>query len=389
MALKIQNPFIVAGKIPPDYFCDRREESKRIVRELTNGNNVVLISPRRMGKTGLIQYCFDIPGIRDSYATFYIDILQTSSLAEFTYLLGKEIFQKLVPLGVRRLKKFVAFLRSLAGSFGFDPLTGAPAFNIQIGDISNPELTIDEIFRYIAESDMESIIAIDEFQQISKYKEKNVEAMLRSHIQQLPGSHFVFAGSDRHLLQQMFTQSARPFYNSASIIHLLPIPLDEYTSFAIRLFNEYGKNLDPEAVAYAYDMIEGNTFCLQKIFNIAFSKTIAGETCSKEAVLESVKELIASYDTIFREILSQMGMPQKQLLIAIASEGSADSITSAAFVRTHALSSASSVQASARKLLDTNFIVRTDNSYRIQDPLLRLWLLLIYTPAPLFPCTRF
>lgn len=82
------NPFIVVGKIPPEYFCDRREESKRLIREVTNGNNIVLISPRRMGKTGLIKFCFDLPDIRDNYNTFYLDILQTSSLKEFRHSLN-------------------------------------------------------------------------------------------------------------------------------------------------------------------------------------------------------------------------------------------------------------------------------------------------------------
>ncbi len=85
---KIINPFIVTGKIAPEYFCDRVSESARLVKSITNGNNLVVISPRRMGKTGLIQFCYDKPGIGKEYYTFFIDILHTSSLREFTYLLG-------------------------------------------------------------------------------------------------------------------------------------------------------------------------------------------------------------------------------------------------------------------------------------------------------------
>ena len=85
------NPFIVTGKIEPEYFCDRVKESERLVKSLTNGNNLVIISPRRMGKTGLIRFCYEKPEIKEEYYTFFIDILHTSSLREFTYLLGKEI----------------------------------------------------------------------------------------------------------------------------------------------------------------------------------------------------------------------------------------------------------------------------------------------------------
>ena len=86
---KIINPFIVTGKIAPEYFCDRVSESARLVKSVTNGNNLVVISPRRMGKTGLIQFCYDKPEIGKEYYTFFIDILHTSSLREFTYLLGR------------------------------------------------------------------------------------------------------------------------------------------------------------------------------------------------------------------------------------------------------------------------------------------------------------
>ena len=94
---KIINPFIVTGKIAPEYFCDRVSESARLVKSVTNGNNLVVISPRRMGKTGLIQFCYDKPEIGKEYYTFFIDILHTSSLREFTYLLGREIYETLLP----------------------------------------------------------------------------------------------------------------------------------------------------------------------------------------------------------------------------------------------------------------------------------------------------
>lgn len=68
---KIINPFIVTGKIAPEYFCDRVSESARLVKSITNGNNLVVISPRRMGKTGLIQFCYDKPGIGKEYYTFF------------------------------------------------------------------------------------------------------------------------------------------------------------------------------------------------------------------------------------------------------------------------------------------------------------------------------
>lgn len=376
---KIINPFITTGKIPAKYFCDRREESKRLIREVTNGNNLVLISSRRMGKTGLILHCYDNPEIHGKYETFYIDILQTSSLKEFIYLFGREIFNKLAPSGLRRLKQFAAALHSIAGSFGFDPITGMPTFNLQLGDIVNPELTLEEIFKFISESEDRCLIAIDEFQQICNYNEKNVEALLRTHIQHLGNANFIFAGSEAHILRQMFTESARPFYNNASIMELNPIELSEYTEFAKTLFEEAGKGISSESIRFVYQIMEGNTFYLQKTFNTVFSKTSSGEICSIYMVEESLAEILGSFETLYKEILSGINEPQKQLLIAIASSGIARGITSSQFIKKYALASASSVQAAAKRLLESGMISRTGSEYKIQDPMLRQWLLLTYT----------
>ena len=143
---KATNPFIVTGKIEPEYFCDRVTESARLVKSVTNGNNMVIISPRRMGKTGLIQFCYDKPEIADEYYTFFIDILHTSSLREFTYLLGREIYETLLPRSRKMTSLFIQTIKSISGKFGFDPITGMPTFNVELGDIDRPEYTLDEIW---------------------------------------------------------------------------------------------------------------------------------------------------------------------------------------------------------------------------------------------------
>lgn len=89
---RIKNPFVVTGMIEKEYFCDRALESKKIVKSIENGNNLVLISPRRMGKTGLVRYCYDFVLEKDEYYTFFVDILHTTSLKEFTYLLGRKMY---------------------------------------------------------------------------------------------------------------------------------------------------------------------------------------------------------------------------------------------------------------------------------------------------------
>lgn len=372
------NPFIVTGKIEPQYFCDRIEESARLIKSITNGNNMVIISPRRMGKTGLIQFCYEKPEIKNEYYTFFIDILHTSSLREFTYLLGREIFETLLPRSKKMTTLFIQTLKSISGKFGFDPISGLPAFNIELGDIERPEYTLDEIFRYLATADKPCIVAIDEFQQVAKYPEKNIEALLRTHIQKIRNSNFIFAGSERHMMQEMFLSASRPFYHSADILELKAIVPEIYIPFIVRHFEQRNRRIEAMNVEKVYSLFKGHTYYIQKTFNEAFADTPIGKECTLDTIREAITNMVASNDTIFREILSNIPEKQKELLYAIAKDGEAERITSAQFIKRHKLSSASSVQSAVKKLLEKDVITEINKIFSVTDKLFAMWINQIY-----------
>ena len=375
---KTVNPFVVTGKIAPEYFCDRVTESARLVKSIINGNNLVVISPRRMGKTGLIQFCYDKPELSREYYTFFIDILHTSSLREFTYLFGKEIYETLLPRSRKMASLFLQTIKSISGKFGFDPMTNLPTFNIELGDIERPEYTLDEIFQYLEHADKPCIVSIDEFQQIAKYPEKNIEALLRTHMQRQGNSHFIFAGSERHMMQEMFLSSARPFYHSADILELKAIPSEVYIPFIAGHFERCNRRIDKVDIAKVYALFKGHTFYIQKTFNEAFADTPEGEDCTMEIIRTAINNIVTSNDTIFREILSNVPEKQKELLYAIAKDGEAVQLTSTEFIKRHSLTSASSVQAAMKKLLEKDLITEINKRYSVTDKLFAMWINNLY-----------
>lgn len=375
---KTPNPFIVTGKIEPEYFCDRITESAKFIKSVVNGNNLVIISPRRMGKTGLIQFCYDNHEIINEYYTFFIDILHTSSLREFTYLLGREIYETLLPKNRKMSDLFIRTLKSISGKFGFDPITGTPTFNVELGDIDRPEYTLDEIFQYLADADKPCIVAIDEFQQIAKYPEKNIEALLRTHIQKLRNCNFIFAGSERHMMQEMFTSAARPFYHSADILELKAIAPEIYIPFIVGHFEKRNRQISAENVGKVYNLFKGHTYYIQKTFNEAFADTPDGEECTLEIIRSAIDNMISSNDTIFREILSNIPEKQKEVLYAIAKDDQAERITSTYFIKRHSLSSASSVQSAVKKLLEKDTITEINKVYSVTDKLFAMWINRLY-----------
>ena len=350
----IKNPFVVAGRISKEYFCDRDKEKKTICKSITNGNNLVLISPRRMGKTGLIRYCFENEFDEDGYYTFFIDIMHTTSLQEFTYLLGRKIYEAIVPRSRKMLTAFIQTIKSISGQFGFDPITNTPTFNLNLGDIIKPELTLEEIFRYLENADKPCIMAIDEFQQIAKFPEKNIEALLRTHIQTMTNCQFIFAGSEYHVMQEIFLSAVHPFYNSADILELKPIAKDYYADFVEKWMNKYDKHIERNDISEVYQLFRGNTYGMQRTFN----------------------EVFASVDN--GEMLSNIPEKQKPLLYAIAEEGEVEKITSASFIKKHKLSSASANQYAAKQLINYGIVTKLHNKYSISEQFFDIWINRMY-----------
>lgn len=376
---KVTNPFIVLGTIPDPYFCDREKETERLVRYLTNGQNVVLHAPRRIGKSKLIEHCFEQPAIKGKYYTIFVDILQTGNLQEFTYEFGKAVFEATASLGDKLMKQFAQTVQSLHTEYTIDPMTGFPKLSLSIGHIENAIYTIEEVFRFLEQADKPCIVAIDEFQRIADYPEKNVEAILRTHIQKMRNCKFVFAGSDRHLLGQMFQDYNRPFYNSAATITLEQIERSKYNAFATMHFEEYDKHISPEDVDRVYDLFDGNTFAMQKTLNIAFSLTEKKEWCTIDTIRQAIDEIIEENDFSYRTHLMYVGSSQKEVLYAIARSGKAMQITSAAFVGKYRLGSASSVQSAVRKLKADGWVAEYINQagqkyYQVNDYFLMLWI---------------
>ena len=373
----MENPFYITGTIPEEYFCDREKETDKIITLLENQSNVLLTAYRRMGKTQLIRHVFEQNRVKGRYYTFYVDLYATSSLREMAFFMGKEIYSTLVPQEKRTWNLFFSTVKSLAAGFSIDPVTGVPLAKLQLGDIPSPELTLEEIFSYLEQADKPCIFAIDEFQQIAKYQDKMVEELLRSHIQKMNNCHFIFSGSDRHILEQMFQSYAKPFYNSSKPVFLDRIPMDRYIDFVVYQFDRAGKIMPQEAVAYCYDLFDGYTFYMHNIFHdiFAFDK---GEPLNQETIDNTLANILEENSHTYKEIIGKLTLAQKQTLAAIARDRIAEHPTSGAFVKKHALGSPSSVQKALASLLDDQLISyrveKDDKQYFVTDKYLDIWL---------------
>ena len=373
MNINIINPFITTGYAGAAYFCDREQETADITRMLVNGNNVALISPRRYGKTNLIRHCFAQPEIAEKYYTFVIDIYSTKSVADLVHRLGLSILEALKPLGRKAWEKFITVLSSVRSGISYD-ISGNPSWMMSIGDITTPTTTLEEIFYYLEHADKPCIVAIDEFQQITHYGDERIEATLRTHVQQCTNTHFIFSGSQRHLMGQMFTSPARPFYQSVSIYNLPLLPEDKYVEFCVRLFEEYGKHLSHDVPHALYERFGGVTYYMQRVMNELFSRTLTDGICTAENIEEAIHYIILTSASTYEDLMYQLPEKQSLVLRAIAKEGKAQNLTSGKFIKRHGLLSASSVKSAVPALLDKGLITSDKGVYQVYDKFLEIWL---------------
>ena len=369
----VNNPFLTSGYISAEYFCDREEETKTLTRLLINGNNVALISPRRMGKTGLIRHCFAQEKINRKYYTFVVDIYATKNLCDFVYELGRQIVNTLKPRGKKALEKFIDIVKSLRTGISFD-VQGLPSWNVELGDIQTPSLTLDEIFAYIEQAEKPCLVAIDEFQSISYYPEKNVEATLRTYVQQCNNARFVFSGSERSMMGSMFTSAARPFYQSVSVMNLGVIAEDKYAAFIRHHFEENERRIAEDSIHATYEMFDGVTWYIQKVMNYAYSITDKGDNFDSVQLNKVIDSIVEENSEIYKNLLFMLTPVQKQLLIAIGKEKTATGITGRQFIKKYSLASASSVQKAVAALQDKQIVTNEQGTYQVYDRFLSMWL---------------
>ncbi len=373
------NPFIItADYYGPEYFCDRQAETEALESNIANGRNTVLISSRRMGKTGLIDHVFNRAFVKSNFKTFSIDLYPTSSLAELILLLAKEITGPLKSKGQSLLESFLGIVKSLRPGFKVDPVTGQFVFDLSLGEIVKPVDSLKEIFQYLEGSEVPCLVSMDEFQQIAEYPDNNVLELLRTYVQKCKHTWFIFAGSDRRMMEKLFNNPSEPFYMSCSPLYLDAIQYENYLAFARHHFEAAGKSLQEESFKQVYELFDGHTWYVQRLMNEMFAWTKPGEVADAQMASDALTFVIKTYARTFQEQMSSYPEAQKQLLIAIAKDGHAQQVTSVAFCKKHSMKSPSTVQSALRVLHDKGIVRKDGNSYSVTNRLLEIWLAMEY-----------
>jgi len=373
--LNDMNPFYLTPHTPKPYFCDRELESEALVRFLENGQNITLIAPRRYGKTGLIYHVFDEFSERnDKVEMYYVDIYATSSVDDFLAVFAEAIAKVLKRESL--IKSFLKYLGRIRPVISRDSFSGEPKFSFTLDTDADRRYSLKVLLDYLEHRPAKVIVAIDEFQQIREYEGVSMEALLRTQIQPLTNVQFIFSGSKKHIMAEMFTYEKSPFYESAALYSLNKIDRNVYARFIKTQFENNKKRITDEAVDYILDWTRCHTFYTQFLCNRVFSNV------RKEAglvdVLMAADTLLKENNDAFLERRSLLTSRQWKFLVAVAKEGKVTEPTGSAFLHKYGLGAPSSAARLLSALTEKELLLETKSlegtSYCVYNVFFSRWL---------------
>ena len=371
--MKLENPFPEYGYFGAEYFCDREKETKELMEALLNGSNVTLMAPRRIGKTGLIFHTFErMKEKNKKVQCFYVDIFSTKTFNQMVQVIANAVIGKLDSPSQSIKRKLNNFVTSLRPTMSQDPITGMPTFSFTVEPI-NARQTLEQVFEYIKESEQPCYLAIDEFQQVSQYNEIGADAFIRSIIQFIPNLHIIFSGSQQHLLAEMFMSPKHPFFNSSQLMTIKEIDVDKYTGFANGFFAKQNRIVPKEVFTYLYDMVDGQTWYVQKILNRLYRTPRA--KLDQAEVLVAVNKIIAEQEINYQSNYNLLTENQARLLTAIACQGTVNAPTALEFIHRYHLPAPSSIKMAIKSLIDKEFLYQDSiKGYLVYDRFFGMWL---------------
>lgn len=368
---QVHNPFSVTSYLGSDYFCDREDETKKLQDALSNCRNITLISPRKIGKTGLVHHFFHCIPTQEA-ACFYVDIYKTRSLSDFAKTFAEAILTRQIsPFSTRIWKKIVQTFASLRPVFSIDPVTGQPQCRVDLQP-QNEEATLRQLFEYLEKSPIPCYVAFDEFQVIAEYADCQMEAVLRSYIQHLVNTHFIFAGSKKHTMVQLFAAANRPFYQSTQIMNVGEIEEKKYACFAQDHLQRHKQTLSDEAFHELYTQVHGHTWYVQTLLNRLYQE---GESViTPEIVKRTLFAIVKENEPVYQTYCQLITERQQRVMRAIAAEDGVKEVMNSRFLREHKLGSASTVRSVVQALLDKELLFEDNGIYYVYDRFFSLWL---------------
>jgi len=361
----MENPFSFTTVVDDPAFCNRETEQKELIRLIQASQNVLLYSHRRFGKTSLILKVFNqLKGV----TPIYVDLYGTVSIPDFirAALTGISAAEP----KLQRLMKLVReTITSFTVSFSLDPVTGLPTAAPQM----SPDMKaapLEDVFRLAraVSTKKKMAIALDEFQEVARYGGDSFEKQLRKHIQQHPNIAYIFSGSQKHIIMEMFEDAKRAFYRQAASFPLDKISSEAYAKWIAGLYKMDHRTIAPKLIHNVVQRCDRHPAYIQEFFYRLWPE----KTVSVESIDQIERRIIKMRTAGFAYAWDSLTLNQRRALKLIAATGG-KSIYAVNNLAAFGFKTPSQATTAIQKLIEREFVVK-NGIYQIQDPIFKRWL---------------
>ena len=364
------NPFRYGCVVQGDHFCPRRLQEEELKRLVEGGQNVMIQGDRRMGKTSLVK---DLAGKLGEIAFIYVDMLGIRSIHD----LARKLTAAMAEIDRRRsfLSKLLKFLAALRPSLTLDPSGGA-TLSVDVGKTSTIESleTLMDALGRLGQT-RRLCVVLDEFQDILKLDDAtSILAMLRGKIQFHEGVSYIFLGSIRNKMSELFTSSRQPFYKSAVILDIGHIDDEDFIPFIQRKFEDTGRHIGTETILTILKLADRISGDVQELCDALWATTAEGDAITEENLEPALQLIFARESKSYTPIMNQLPKIQMRVLKAVALFGG-HKPTGQEFLNQAGLHNAASVRKSLVRLVELDVLqIGEQGDYRFANPFFREWL---------------
>lgn len=376
MSKNIDSPFVFGVRVEGDTFTDRREETERLKSNFTYGVNTILISPRRMGKTSLVdKVCSLVESENIKIAR--IDAFGCRSENDFINAFATAVVRATSNKWEEWMENAKVFLSRFVPkiSFGQDPIND---FSLSLEyNISNQ--TAEDVLRLpevIAQSKgYRIVVCIDEFQQIGDFKDSLAfQKKLRGIWQLQSHVSYCLYGSKKHMMEQMFQNQSYPFYRFGDFFYLSKISEEDWVKYICQRFELTGKHISEELAREICLVTDRYSSYVQQLAWFVWLRTADSSEATSDDVEYGINCLLDACEPLFIQQTEDLSAYQMNFLHALAN-GVHNGFTQSAILKDYSLGTAANITRLKKALVDKDLIMATCPRYlEISDPILTLWL---------------
>jgi len=368
-----KNPFIYGGRVSGDAFCNRESEIRELLEDIRGRQHVILSSQRRFGKTSLVWKVLEETQT-EGIIPVYADLYPISTLGEFIEEYAKAIARTLS--SYEKAKRLMRELFSrLHLSMGVDP-AGNPQWSVGF-DRSRETETFDEVVssleNYLKAKGKYGVVVFDEFQQITETNGERTERRLRSAIQTHEHVSYLFVGSKRHLLHDLFSNPNRPFYRSGKIFPLEKIASGHLQKFVKKRFNGAGVDIDEKTLGLIVETTECHPYYTQYLCHVLYD-IMEKRRIRTDDVPKAIDLLLGRESTAYMNTWDLLTHRQRQVLVALSETGPGDSPFRPEMLRRFNISQPAVMIRAVKSLMDKDLVDRENGQYGIIDLFFKRWI---------------